>query len=135
MSTNIVVIFVHQYVKFLTILLTFPFYHMGLFKDFCEGSVCMINNVHSHLHHAKQPMAIFGGDGCLSNGCFLWKKWEFCSEVKKIINVEIKCKRQFIYRLYQHLASFTNIIITNANVNIYIKLIAFQGLIFLRIMN
>ena len=135
MSTNIVVIFVHQYVKFLTILLTFPFYHMGLFKDFCEGSVCMINNVHSHLHHAKQPMAIFGGDGCLSNGRFLWKKWEFCSEVKKIINVEIKCKRQFIYRLYQHLASFTNIIITNANVNIYIKLIAFQGLIFLRIMN
>ena len=135
MSTNIVVIFVHQYVKFLTILLTFPFYHMGLFKDFCEGSVCMRNNVHSHLHHAKQPMAIFGGDGCLSNGRFLWKKWEFCSEVKKIINVEIKCERQFIYRLYQHLASFTNIIITNANVNIYIKLIAFQGLIFLRIMN
>ena len=135
MSTNIVVIFVHQYVKFLTILLTFPFYHMGPFKDFCEGSVCMRNNVHSHLHHAKQPMAIFGGDGCLSNGRFLWKKWEFCSEVKKIINVEIKCKRQFIYRLYQHLASFTNIIITNANVNIYIKLIAFQGLIFLRIMN
>ena len=135
MSTNIVVIFVHQYVKFLTILLTFLFYHMGLFKDFCEGSVCMRNNVHSHLHHTKQPMAIFGGDGCLSNGRFLWKKWEFCSEVKKIINVEIKCKRQFIYRLYQHLASFTNIIITNANVNIYIKLIAFQGLIFLRIMN
>ena len=121
MSTNIVVIFVHQYVKFLTILLTFPFYHMGLFKDFCEGSVGMRNNVHSHLRHAKQPMAIFGGDGCLSNGCFLWKKWDFCSEVKKIINVEIKCKRQFIYRLYQHLASFTNIIITNANVNIYIK--------------
>ena len=135
MSTNIVAIFVHQYVKFLTILLTYPFYHMGLNKDFCEGSVCMRNNVHSHLRHAKQPMAIFGGDGCLSNGRFLWKKWDFCSEVKKIINVEIKCKRQFIYRLYQHLASFTNIIITNANVNIYIKLIAFQGLIFLRIMN
>ena len=122
MSTNIVVIFVHQYVKFLTILLTFPFYHMGLFKDFCEGSVCMRNNVHSHLRHAKQPMAIFGGDGCLSNGRFLWKKWDFCSEVKKKkINVEIKCKRQFIYRLYQHLASFTNLIITNTNVNIYIK--------------
>ena len=121
MSTNIVVIFVHQYVKFLTILLTFPFYHMGLFKDFCEGSVCMRNNVHSHFRQAKQPVAIFGGDGCLSNCRFLWKKWDFCSEVKKKINVEIKCKRQFIYRLYQHLASFTNIIITNANVNIYIK--------------
>ena len=83
MSTNNVVIFVHQYVKFLTILLTFPFYNMGLFTDFCEGSVCMRNNVHSHLRHAKQPMAIFGVDGCLSNGRFLCKKWDFCSEVKK----------------------------------------------------
>ena len=97
MSTNIVVIFVHQYVKFLTILLTFPFYHMGLFKDFCEGSVCMRNNVHSHLRHTKQPMAIFRGDGCLNNGRFLWKKWDFVLKLKKIINVEIKCKRQFIY--------------------------------------
>ena len=43
----------------------------------------MRNNVHSHLRHVKQPMAIFGGDGCLSNGHFLWKKWDFCSEVKK----------------------------------------------------
>ena len=122
MSANIVVIFVHQYVKFLTILLTFPFYHMGLFKDFCEGSVCMRNNVHSHLRHTKQPMAIFGGDGCLNNGRFLWKKWDFCSEVKKNNNCRNKMQKAvYIYRLYQHLASFTNILITNANVNIYIK--------------
>ena len=73
MSTNIVVIFVHQYVKFLTILLTFPFYHMGLFKDFCEGSVCMRNNVHSHLRHTKQPMAIFGGR-------WVFEQWPFSVE-------------------------------------------------------
>ena len=30
-------------------------------------------------------------------------------------------KAVYMYRLYQHLASFTNILITNVNVNIYIK--------------
>ena len=82
----------------------------------------MTNNVHSHLRHAIQPMAIFGGGGCLSNGHFLWKKWDFCSEVKKNNKCRNKMQKAvYIYRLYQHLASFTNILITNANVNIYIK--------------
>ena len=53
--------------------------------------------------------------------CLCGRSGIFVLKLKKKINVEIKCKRQFIYRLYQHLASFTNIIITNANVNIYIK--------------
>ena len=30
-------------------------------------------------------------------------------------------KAVYIYRLYQHITSFTNTLITNANVNIYIK--------------
>ena len=45
-------------------------------------------------------------------------------------------KAVYMYRLYQHLASFTNILITNVNVKyLYQELIASQGLIFLRIMN
>ena len=78
MSTDIVIIFVHQYVKFLTIPLTFPFNHMGFFKDFCEGSVpfplCMRNSVQSHLRHAKRAMAIWGGEGSV------FEQWPFSVE-------------------------------------------------------
>ena len=47
------------------------------------------DNVHSHLRHAKRPMAVRGGGGgggggVLSNGRFAWTKWDFCSEVKKM---------------------------------------------------
>ena len=44
------------------------------------------DNVHSHLRHAKRPMAVRGGGGGgggLSNGRFPWTKWDFCSEVEK----------------------------------------------------
>ena len=56
------------------------------------------DNVHSHLRHAKRPMAVRGGGGGvggLSNGRFPWTKWDFCSEVEKKMykTVEIKCKR------------------------------------------
>ena len=61
-----------------------------------------------------------GGGGVFEQWPFLWKKWDFCSEVKKITNVEIKCRRQFLYRLCQHLESLINILITNVNVNIKI---------------
>ena len=63
----------------------------------------------------------FGGGGVFEQRPFLWKKWDFCPEVKKITNVEIKCRRQFVYGLCQHLESLINILITNVNVNIKIK--------------
>ena len=53
--------------------LNVAFTNVGLFRD----------NVHSHLRHAKRPMAVRGGGG-LSNGRFPWTKWDFCSEVKKL---------------------------------------------------
>ena len=37
------------------------------------------DNIHSHLCHAKCPMAVRGGG--LSNGHFPWTKCDFCSEV------------------------------------------------------
>ena len=42
------------------------------------ATLTLRDNIHSHLRHAKRPMAV-GGSGGLSNGCFLWKKWDFCS--------------------------------------------------------
>ena len=56
-----------------------------------------------------------GGEG-LSNGCFPWTKWDFCSEFKKIALNCIKCKRQFAYKLYQNLDSFISTHIPNVNV-------------------
>ena len=42
------------------------------------------DNVHSHLRHAKRPMAVRGGGG--GGGFEQWpfSKWDFCSEVKKL---------------------------------------------------
>ena len=48
------------------------------------------DNVHSHLCHAKRPMAVRGGGG-LSNGRFPWTNWHFCSEVKKIV---VNCRNK-----------------------------------------
>ena len=79
MSTNIVVIFVHQYVKILTILLSFSFYHMGFFKDSCERSIpfslCTRDSVHSHLRHTdgQWPFANFFGGG-------VFEQWPFSME-------------------------------------------------------
>ena len=70
--------------------------------------------------NSQWPFEGGGGGGVFEQWPFLWKKWDFCSEVKKE-HVEIKCRRQFVYRLCQHLESFINILITNVNVNIYIK--------------
>ena len=44
--------------------------------------------------------------------------------VLKLKNNKCRNKMQkivYMYRLYQHLTSFTNILITSVNVNIYIK--------------
>ena len=49
----------------------------------CLDNETVRDNVHSHLRHAKRPMAVRGGGG-LSNGRFPWTKWDFCSEVKKL---------------------------------------------------
>ena len=82
----------------------------------------------------KTANGLFWGRGCLSNGRFAWKKWDLCSEVE--INVEINAKDSlyiqtlstpcFFYK-YSHYECECKYL--------YQKLIAFQGLIFLRIMN
>ena len=51
------------------------------FKFHIFDNYMVRDNVHSHLRHAKRPMAVRGG---LSNGCFPWTKWDFCSEDKKL---------------------------------------------------
>ena len=33
--------------------------------------------------HSRRCRFGGGGGGCLSNGCFPWEKWDFCSEIKK----------------------------------------------------
>ena len=76
--------------QFLTIPLTFPFYYMEFFEDFCEGGIpfplFMRNNVQSHLHRAKQPVAIGGGGGgggrYLSNGRFCGRSGIFVLKKK-----------------------------------------------------
>ena len=65
-------------------------------KSICESS--LRNNVHSQYAMQKSQwptcvcvcvcVCVWGGGGGgkgvhLSNGCFLWKKWNFCSEIKK----------------------------------------------------
>ena len=85
-------------------------------------SGCMVfmfilrDNIHSHLHHAKQPMAVRGWG--LSDGRFPWKKWGFCSEIKKIVS-SCRNERQFAYKLYQNLYSCINAL--SPNVNVIIK--------------
>ena len=46
--------------------------------------------------HEKQCAFPPLSDGCLSNGRFLWKKWDFCSEVKK----NNKCRNKMQKAVY-----------------------------------
>ena len=49
------------------------------------------DNVHSHLRHAKQSMAVIGGGGGggggLSNDRFPWTKWDFVLKLKNCIKL------------------------------------------------
>ena len=74
---------------------------------FSSSSLCSLCSPSDDLILAKfykgqrpfppRPMTFGEGEGRgggLSNGRFPWKKWDFCSEVKKLYRaVEIKCKR------------------------------------------